>query len=379
MVGDWAALGRDRFDRLIEALIVRRHPQGSRVDVVDGRGGDGGVDVLAVDPHAGDSKEVVFRDDPGHLTVYQLKFFPEGFDGMYQKRRSQIKKSFNRARDKFPDMKTWSLVCPCKATNSGHSFLDSIRKEFPEVEIQFVDQARLDGDGWCASYPDVVRNLVSRDDLLVKAKILSQERAVLAGGVPDLIERQMNLDSIADELDPHWTTRVTTDAQGNPATFVLPKHPQAATASPISLKLKVDRATPQGEEFLHGSAFGAFEPTALEAKSISSLQIDGPAFISEAINTSNVDSIVLNPTTKSPPLPITFTATDTNKNVVGQYMGMAHAATGPVGARLRLSFAGGAALIENFVPHGERHQVRTTVTRHFAQGGFNRSLQHRSS
>lgn len=38
---DWDTIGRPRFDRLVEALIVYQHPDGSDVQIVNGVSGDG--------------------------------------------------------------------------------------------------------------------------------------------------------------------------------------------------------------------------------------------------------------------------------------------------------------------------------------------------
>lgn len=127
---DWQWIGRDRFERLIEALIAWQHPLGTRVYPVDGRGGDGGIDVLAIEPS--DDKIVVYQDPPGgRVVVYQLKYFPEGFDGKEAGRRNQIKRSLEQAIKHVPQMDKWVLVAPCTASRSGWAFLKGLCDQNP--------------------------------------------------------------------------------------------------------------------------------------------------------------------------------------------------------------------------------------------------------
>lgn len=46
---EWRKLDQPQFDSVIE-LLLRRANKGRRVDVVDGRGGDGGIDVRVIGP-----------------------------------------------------------------------------------------------------------------------------------------------------------------------------------------------------------------------------------------------------------------------------------------------------------------------------------------
>ncbi len=63
---------------------MRKFRRVAEVDVVNGRGGDGGVDV-----------SVTYPD--GRLVIYQLKYYPEGMSGGFVGRRDKVKKSFVRA------------------------------------------------------------------------------------------------------------------------------------------------------------------------------------------------------------------------------------------------------------------------------------------
>src|SRR5690349_13880082 len=89
---EWEHLTQPEFDRRVEALVRREYPS-ARVEARNGRGGDGGVDILVTEVD-------------GTRTVFQLKFFLGGFTGGHgSARRPQIKKSFRRAmREEHPDI-----------------------------------------------------------------------------------------------------------------------------------------------------------------------------------------------------------------------------------------------------------------------------------
>lgn len=88
---DWDRIGQPCFDRYVEALLHRMFDDSGRVVVVNGRGGNGGIDVQ-VTGHAG-------------LWIFQLKYHPDGFPGSLKGRRTAIKKSFGRAP-------IWTAISP---------------------------------------------------------------------------------------------------------------------------------------------------------------------------------------------------------------------------------------------------------------------------
>ncbi|WP_033287153.1 hypothetical protein [Streptomyces sp. NRRL F-525] len=96
------------FAQLVEALLHRMFDDSRQVVVVNGRGGDGGIDVQVT----GDAD----------LRVFQLKYRPDGFPGSLGGRRTAIKKSFRRAMAHHPA--EWTLVVPCTPTVSERTFVD---------------------------------------------------------------------------------------------------------------------------------------------------------------------------------------------------------------------------------------------------------------
>lgn len=105
---EWDCIGQPAFDRLVEALLHRMFDDSGQVVVVNGRGGDGGIDVQVT-------------GDAG-LRIFQLKYHPDGFPGSLKGRRTAIKKSFRRTMAHRPV--EWTLVVPCTLTVSERAFVD---------------------------------------------------------------------------------------------------------------------------------------------------------------------------------------------------------------------------------------------------------------
>jgi hypothetical protein len=110
--------------RTVEALIRRRFKDASTVTVVDGRGGDDGIDILLV-------------THDGHRRILQLKYFPETFSsGWADSRRPQIKESYKTAIEKNqPD--EWTLVVPRLLTTPERKFVENL--EFRLAQLIPVD------------------------------------------------------------------------------------------------------------------------------------------------------------------------------------------------------------------------------------------------
>ncbi|BFO23222.1 hypothetical protein SHKM778_96100 (plasmid) [Streptomyces sp. KM77-8] len=84
MAVEWERIGQPAFDRIVEAVVHRVYDAASRVEAVNGRGGDDGIDIKV--SHA------------SRIRVFQLKYYPDGFPTTSHKgRRGSIKASFTRA------------------------------------------------------------------------------------------------------------------------------------------------------------------------------------------------------------------------------------------------------------------------------------------
>lgn len=85
---EWDRIRQPAFDRLVEALLHRMFDDSGQVVVVNGRGGDGGIDVQVT----GDAD----------LRIFQLTYHPDGFPGSLKDGRTAIKKSFRWAMAHHP-------------------------------------------------------------------------------------------------------------------------------------------------------------------------------------------------------------------------------------------------------------------------------------
>jgi hypothetical protein len=141
---NWDQLGQPKFDRTVEALIRRRFKDASTVTVVDGRGGDDGIDILLV-------------THDGHRRILQLKYFPETFSsGWADSRRPQIKKSYKTAIEKNqPD--EWTLVVPRLLTTPERKFVENLNSGSTPPAIRIVNRTAL--DDWLADDPDLDKYL----------------------------------------------------------------------------------------------------------------------------------------------------------------------------------------------------------------------------
>jgi hypothetical protein len=129
---NWITMGRENWDRLVECLLCRTH-RSNKVEThyaPDGRGGDGGIDYLAITEEQG-------------KVIYQLKYFPEGFTSAHRSRRAQIRKSFDRAMKDEPPPDVWVLVVPGKPTSGERSFVMKLG-EGKSVKIEILNQTSLD-------------------------------------------------------------------------------------------------------------------------------------------------------------------------------------------------------------------------------------------
>ncbi|MDX3357667.1 hypothetical protein PV703_31110 [Streptomyces sp. ME01-24h] len=263
---EWDRIGQPEFDRVVEALVHRLYDQTARVRAVNGRGGDGGIDI-----------EVV---SGGRLRIFQLKYYPDGFPASsFKGRQTSIKKSFARAMAHTPY--EWVLAVPCTLGPGEQAFVDGLAAG-RGVRVRVMDRAELDDR--MAAHPDLV-DFFTRDQLMEKAKVFSQEKAVLLGGERDLAERVAALGAVADGLDDNWT--VDFSRSGDMVVQTLrAKHPRAHKVSPITLELK---GRPGGmDEDLTATltrtlGFGLAEQVVLPAEAIASLTVNGPQWLAKTL------------------------------------------------------------------------------------------------
>lgn len=302
---EWAKLAnREVFDRVVEAfLVIDNADLADDAYVVNGRGGDGGIDIR------------MRRDD--RLVIVQLKFFPEGFAGNWGRvRRPQIARSFKKALSHDPD--EWWLVVPTTLTPGERSFVTGLASSPGSPVVRVFDRPNL--DGLAARHPGLV-TFFHRDELDHAARTYSQERALMFHQ-RDVVERVTALAEQADTLDPDWRIEVRT-FDGVTASQLVPKHPHAAARSPITLNLTVKFDATQSalmSRFEQTMRFGAPSRIDLPASVVSSFRVDGPAAF--ARTEENVELSFVPGDSAAVGLPFTLafyepTATESDQDDVG--------------------------------------------------------------
>lgn len=273
---DWKHLDEQGFDRIVEALLVAHHgaQPGVRAYALDGRGGDDGIDVAV-------------ERDGAVEHIYQLKFFPEGFSsGWAHSRRPQIKKSFNRAVDKHPSVKQWTLVVPGNGTKEERKHVFAMRGS-RQVRIGFLGQAEL--DGLMAEHP-LVHAWATRAPLVDVLRQIKQEQAALVGP-NDLSERARALGTLANERSPYWGTTITVSS-GETTETLYAKRPDAAEREPLQVSFTSTFGPGRSalrEEFTAAMDWGVTTPVRLPSDVVQRVERIGPEWFADETETAEVE------------------------------------------------------------------------------------------
>ncbi|MCX4506619.1 hypothetical protein OOK53_29485 [Streptomyces anulatus] len=129
MAVEWDRAGQPGFDKIVEVRVHRMYDASARVEVVNGRGGDKGIDIKVL--HG------------SRVRIFQLKYYLDGFPTTAHKgRRKSIKQSFTRALQHQPW--EWILVVPCTLSMAERKFGTSLASD-QEVQVEVWNRANLDG------------------------------------------------------------------------------------------------------------------------------------------------------------------------------------------------------------------------------------------
>ncbi|WP_030154516.1 hypothetical protein [Glycomyces sp. NRRL B-16210] len=239
---EWDRVGQEQFDRIVDLLLHRRYSSDPDREGVpfSGQGGDQGRDFLVK------RGEVV-------ETIYQYKYFPEGFSGGFVKRRSQIKESFTRAMAHNPER--WVLITPANVKTYEYDYVKGLGDDY-DVVIQVEGRAVLDSE--IAKHTDVL-DYFTRQPLIETLRVLDKERFALAN--PDIVASTLvELHRQLDARSPYWGVETTTTAAGTTQTLYA-KDPQASAIEPISVTATVPNDSPIWERFREWVEYGSIEGT----------------------------------------------------------------------------------------------------------------------
>lgn len=264
---EWEKIGRDRFDRIVEALLEREystHPTMS-AHAIDGRGGDGGIDV-----------DIVDRATEETVGTYQLKYFPGGMSGGFTKRRAQVKRSMAAAA-RIPTLTEWVLVLPRNPTKPEKVAVRAMRPAGSTFSVKVMGRAWL--DGLDAKHPDIARSIL-RDE--TKA-LLAQDH--LEHVLPDtpgaLASRFKGLSEVADGLSENWGLRVTSSTNSQ-LVEVFPKRTDAQEREPIGIRFNTAFGTVHKDleqQFTTGVDYGFLEPVSLPPEVVADFDFTGPDWV----------------------------------------------------------------------------------------------------
>jgi hypothetical protein len=219
----WDRLDEQTFNKSVEALLVAEFTgDGMRAQAIDGRGGDGGVDVdVAV-------------ERTGQLTqIFQLKHFPEGFSGGFRPRREQIRASFESAMDKHPSV--WTLVFPKNPTISERKFVSTLRGD-RKVIIRIMGAAEL--DGLLSKHPRIASHL-SRDEAVEVLRAVNRPEAALANP-GDLRAEMARIRERLDGRSQYWMPEVTIAPDGTYVETLYAKREDASEREPLSITIETE-------------------------------------------------------------------------------------------------------------------------------------------
>ncbi|QYL30064.1 hypothetical protein TM48_04626 [Mycobacterium shottsii] len=305
-----------------------RHRFGEKVRAVNGRGGDEGIDI-----------GITLAD--GGLWILQLKYYPEGFSSVWGKRRTEIAKSFRRAKKHTPAK--WSLLVPSLCTTPEHNYVVNLNGGRASPAITLID--RDDLDAWMAEAPSIDRYVqrTATSELREMVRDFSQERAALLDGIRDVASRVRNLGSIVDAVDPDWA--VDFARRGDITSVeIRPRDADAPLRSPIGFTVEVDELGDEHAELeqqlMRTIGYATPETLQFPRNVVRSVRFDGPDFIAGEYPPGAV-GIALRPSGSAigRPLELRTVHEDT---VVASYEGrITHAAPGSIGGSIEAAFCNG--------------------------------------
>ncbi|MFF2296548.1 hypothetical protein [Arthrobacter sp. NPDC058127] len=247
-------------------MIVRDRNRGGHVaQAIDGRGGDGGIDIDVRDAASGELVEIL-----------QLKWFREGFSSNYRKRRDQIRSSFESAMMLKPPV--WTLVVPANVTIPERQVVSAMRDGRP-VKIRFIGATEL--NLLLADYPEV-HDWATRDVAMSALALVGREAAVLSRP-GDLAAEAARLAQRADGSSAYWGRGITYKS-GRYIETLYPKRPDASEREPLSIVLSTAFGPDDAElraKYEDTLAYGPVEPLILPSNVVEAFTTVGPEWFAE--------------------------------------------------------------------------------------------------
>jgi hypothetical protein len=266
---NWARMDEETFNALAESLLVREYSTDGQIAMaVDGRGGDGGIDI---DVRAKRTDQII--------NIFQLKYFPEGFSGGHVKRREQIKRSFNEAMKHDPP--GWTLVAPRNVTVQERKAVRALRNG-RRVLVRFITPTEM--DLLLAKHHDIEERFTTDRAVELLAAVHRPEAALTKPS--DLHSEVRGLSDRLHGRSEYWGTAFSLADDGTYVETYFPKRPDSAEREPLGLNLTLGFTADDDElqsQFESAMKFGIAQPVALPARVIQSFSRTGPDWFREEL------------------------------------------------------------------------------------------------
>lgn len=321
---NWRHITETEFNSLVNSLVVKdRTADGLIAQAVDGRGGDGGIDI-----------DVRVKKTNQLVEILQLKWFPEGFSNHFKGRRAQIKKSFDRAMlEKTP---VWTLVLPADITPTERKHVWGLKKKH-EVRIKFVGVTEL--NVLLAEHPEV-HSWAMRDSYREALTLVGRETAAL--NKPGDLAAEVQLLSARDDAKSiYWGTNFAL-RNGTMTQELYAKRPDAQKHEPLSFTLQTRFSAADADlrqEFQFSLDYGVLKPLVLPPHIVVSATRVGPDWFA---GDGGPGEVHLMPQELEGNPKVTVQSCRSDGSNLYRISGRATAiANGPKGIRVECSFPGG--------------------------------------
>jgi hypothetical protein len=270
VVVPWHEYSGSEVENLLAALLVRTVPGAQRID---GSGGDDGVDVRG--PLDGGDR------------IYQIK----GFHGrLTASQKRQITHSLATAVERQPRMARWTLVLPLDLSPAEERWFSGALASKAGVRIDWIGRTNIEQA--LSANRDLLRAFAPGSTERRAMDLLGEyhaEKAAMARGLADGIERLIGLKNQIDLTDPDWKFDIKIGGEGVNVE-VRPKDSGSASRSPIRVALGVstndEAVTHQVEQFMH---YG--RPVQIPSESILAFEAGLPGNLAEVIRQGGVPAV----------------------------------------------------------------------------------------
>lgn len=346
---DWQRVSKAQFERVAEGLIRRsgsaKNP-GLDVKAVDGRGGDGGIDL-----------DVTVKSTGQLVAIYQLKHFPEGFSGGWAKtRKDQIRRSFESAMKHAPE--SWYLVMPRNLTPKERSFLRSLKgksKALARLSIRYLGAGEL--DDLLVEYPEF-EDWVNRSSDREALKLVQRESAALSKPGDLGVEVFRLGKRVAAESD-YWR-RDFSLAGGVYTETVTALRPDAEEREPLRIETAFDFGTDEElrKAFEFSMDYGVAEKLVLPGDAVVRFEKRGPEWFAGPVE---LERLELHPSDEPLQGEVRVALFDREgRQLASRTSNRARFVAGSKGGQLIVPFVEGMTMA--FVAHRDDDSGRTNVT-----------------